>query len=131
MKRLIKYLGIVLVVLVLLVLTGYVLGKLGIADDELLLRKFQEDSRQFYTDSGNFKDFCSSALYLELKAKYKYSLSCTDGQSIDGGDLQIVAESAYGSWLGCKVTTFPPENGAAQKGIFCVEIPAQIAESLR
>lgn len=131
MKNFIKYLGIVLIILVLLILAGYIMGKLGIADDELLLRKFQEDSKQFYAETGSFSNFCSSELYVQLKSKYAYGLSCNNGQSTDGNDLQIVAESPVGSSLGCRVTTFPPVNGKQQKGIFCVQLPEQISNSLQ
>lgn len=131
MKRFLKYLGITFAVVVLLILAGYGLGKLGIADDELLLRKFQENSKQFYAEKQSFSGFCSSELYVQLKSKYAYDLSCTDGQAADGSDLQIIAESPAGSPLGCRVTTFPPVNGKQQKGISCVQLPGQVGNSLQ
>lgn len=126
-----RYLSIVCGVLVLLVLTGYGLGKMGIADDELLLKKFQENSRQFYSEKGSFSGLCSSELYLQLKSKYAYDLSCVDGKTDDGSDLQIIAESPTGSSLGCRVTTYPPVNGKQQRGIHCVQLPKQVGDLLR
>ena len=131
MKKFFKYLGIIFAVLVLIILAGYGLGKMGIADDELLLRKFQENSKQFYAEKQSFSGFCSSELYVQLKSKYAYDLSCTGGQAADGSDLQIIAESPAGSSLGCRVATFPPVNGEQQKAIACVQIPRQVGSSLQ
>ncbi|MDO8481737.1 MAG: hypothetical protein Q7S75_01480 [bacterium] len=125
MKKFFKYLAILLVIIVVVVMAGYILGKLGVADDKLLLTRFQADSQQFYAERGNFSDFCSSDLYSQLKSEYAYDISCSNGQSQDGSDLQITAE-LVSEFYGCKVATLPPVNGKPQKKIACIKLPSEL-----
>ena len=130
MKKFLKYLGVLVAVLILLVISGTILGKFGIADDKLLLTRFQDDSKKFWNENGNFSNFCTSNLYTQLKSKYAYDVSCTEGQSNDGSDLQIVAGFPTGNY-GCRVATFPPVNSKTQKAITCIQLPEKIGNILQ
>jgi len=125
MKKILKYLGILVILVLVFGVSMYFLGVSWTKSDLALLSQLQVDSEQYYAENGDFSTFCSSELYAVLESDFAYDISCRGGES-ERGDGTVITAEVSSKFFTCKPANLPPTDGVPRKAITCVQIPEQV-----
>jgi uncharacterized protein YpmS len=132
MKKLFKYLGIAVAVVVVVLIALMVIGLQGEKKDLEGLGRLQQESAEYFKTNGDFKNFCSSDLYQDISSNFSYDISCKADIENDGNGVQIIAH-LVSDYYACKVANFPPESPGddVKKQIACIKVPPEMGKLMQ
>jgi len=122
MKKVLKYLGIAIAVIIGLFVILMIVGLLGSSKDKKVVESLTSDSIGYYENVGTYENFCNSDLYLNVQKHFGEKITCDRDSENEGNGLQIAINTPYALW-GCKIANRPPKEGKIQKSIACVQLP--------